>query len=57
MTFDFWKASTRYLVDEPDKVEINSLEDLIELSKKHDDIRLVVDFKCKEIILYDDYLE
>jgi hypothetical protein len=54
MTFEVQKASSYSFKD---TVEISTLEDLKELYDKYGQEDLVVDFKDKEITIYDGYLE
>lgn len=55
MMFSIDKASEWFA--EPDKKEVETLEDLIAIQKLYGDHSLVIDFTKNEITIYDDYLE
>lgn len=57
MIFKITRASDCYDEDGDIKLDIKTLEELKQLSDKHDQERLVVDFKRQQIIIYDDYIE
>lgn len=39
------------------KVEVNTITDLELFSKQYGERKFIVDFECKEITIYDDYIE
>jgi len=52
----FKLSSASYDVKAHD-IEVNTLEDLRDISEKYDCPSLVIDFLDSKIIIYDDYLE
>lgn len=62
MKFELTKASTND--DDKSTVDVNTLDDLKDLSEKNGDVRLILNFhgspmygEAPSIILYDDYVE
>lgn len=58
MIFDLSKASDRY-DDEPEEIEINSLEELIALARRYPNDELIIDFNLgrSSIKIYDTFIE
>ncbi len=56
MKFNLIFASTIMSSDKGVEIEINTLEDMEKLSQKYNE-QLIVDFKEKDIVVYDSYWE
>ena len=57
MIFDITRAGDYYDKDGDIKLDIKTFEELKELSDKHDQERLIIDFSRQKIVIYDDYVE